>query len=148
LGLIQILDQEKDEIINKLESDLKTLETKNLELKYANRNLISTLSEQKNMLKALKSKISTLESSNMNIVENNFEKLNKEHIKLLDKYNKLQQEYKLSQDEIRELKNLIPESKSTQSILGRFLKRNVDKEDNDVDHATETQQKFNSEKKG
>jgi hypothetical protein len=48
---MQILDHERDEIIGKLESDIKTLETKNLELKYTNRNLISTVSEQKNMLK-------------------------------------------------------------------------------------------------
>ena len=72
-GADPILDQKKDEIINKLESDLKTLETKNLELKYTNKNLISTLSDQKGMLKTLKTKINTLESSNDTLKD--FEKL-------------------------------------------------------------------------
>jgi hypothetical protein len=120
-GADVILDQKKDEIINKLESDLKTLETKNLELKYTNRNLISTLSEQKEMLKTLKSKISELESSKGN--KHAFEKLNKDHEILLDDYKKLQIQYNKSQDEIARLKVLIPKDKADNGLLSRFLKR-------------------------
>ena len=116
-----ILDQERDEIINKLESDLKTLETKNLELKYANRNLISTLSEQKNMLKTLKAKISKLESSK--VEAHSYENLNNEHKKLIEDYEKVQIQYKESQEEISRLKELIPEVKPTNSLFGRFMKR-------------------------
>jgi hypothetical protein len=116
-----ILDQEKDEIINKLESDLKTLEAKNLELKYTNRNLIVTLSEQKSMLKELKSKISELESSKE--ADNDFEKLNQQHSKLIEKCKNLQIKHNKSLDEITHLKELIPESKSDKGLFGRFLKR-------------------------
>ena len=116
-----ILDQERDEIINKLESDLKTLETKNLELKYANRNLISTLSEQKNMLKTLKTKISKLESSK--VEAHSYQKLDKEHKKLIEDYKKLQTQYKISQEEISQLKELIPEDKPANGLFGRFMKR-------------------------
>jgi hypothetical protein len=115
-----ILDQKKDEVINKLESDLKTLETKNLELKYTNRNLITTLSEQKNMLKSLKSKIIELESSKER--DNDFEKLNQKHSKLIEKCKKLQIQYNKSLDEIAHLKELVPESKPD-GFFGRFLKK-------------------------
>ena len=116
-----ILDQERDEIINKLESDLKTLETKNLELKYANRNLISTLSEQKNMLKTLKTKISKLESSKVEAYS--YQELDNEHKKLIKDYKKLQTQYKISQEEISHLKELIPEEKPSNGLFGRFMKR-------------------------
>jgi len=92
------------------------LETKNLELKYANRNLISTLSEQKNMLKTLKTKISKLESSK--VEAHSYEKLNKEHKKLIEDYKKLQ-----TQEEISHLKELIPEEKPSNGLFGRFMKR-------------------------
>ena len=131
-GADSILDQKRDEIINKLESDLKTLETKNLELKYANRNLISTVSEQKNMLKALQTEISRSESSK--VKEHSFEKLNAEHKKLIENYKKLQIQYKESQEEISNLKKLIPESKSNNGLFGRFLKRKpTDEEDKSDD---------------
>jgi hypothetical protein len=98
------------------------LETKNLELKYANRNLISTLSEQKDMLKTLKTKISKLESSK--VEAHSYEKLNKEHTKLIDDFKKLQLQYKESQEEISHLKELIPEDKpASNSLFGRFMKR-------------------------
>ena len=116
-----ILDQKKDEVINKLESDLKTLETKNLELKYTNRNLITTLSEQKNMLKSLKSKIIELESSKER--DYDFEKLNLKHSKLIEKCKKLQIQYNESLDEIAHLKELVPESKPDNGLFGRFLKK-------------------------
>ena len=83
MGLIEILDHEKDEIIAKLESDLKTLETKNLELKYTNRNLISTVAEQKKMLKVLKSKIKDLESIKNHPAPKNIEELKTKYHKLL-----------------------------------------------------------------
>jgi hypothetical protein len=92
------------------------LETKNLELKYANRNLISTLSEQKNMLKTLKTKISKLESSK--VEAHSYEKLDKEHKKLIEDYKKLQ-----TQEEISHLKELIPEEKPSNGLFGRFMKR-------------------------
>ena len=97
------------------------METKNLELKYANRNLISTLSEQKNMLKTLKTKISQLESSK--VEAHSYEKLNNEHKKLIEDYQNLQTQYKESQEEISHLKELIPEDKPQNSIFGRFMKR-------------------------
>ena len=97
------------------------METKNLELKYANRNLISTLSEQKNMLKTLKAKISKLESSK--VEAHSYETLNNEHKKLIEDYEKVQIQYKESQEEISRLKELIPEVKPTNSLFGRFMKR-------------------------
>jgi len=119
---------------------LKTLETKNLELKYANRNIISTLSEQKNMLKALKSKISELESTK--VKEHAFEKLNDEHKKLLDEYNKLQIKYNKSQDELSLLKKSIHESKQDNGLFGRFLKRkSLDGEDKTKDDPVGDKQK-------
>jgi DNA repair exonuclease SbcCD ATPase subunit len=135
-GADAILDQKRDEIINKLESDLKTLETKNLELKYANRNLISTVSEQKNMLKALQTEITRLESSK--VKEHSFEKLNTEHKKLMDNYKNLQIQYKELQEEISNLKNLIPESKSNNGLFARFLKRKPTDEDeeDEIDDGT------------
>ena len=81
---------------------MKTLETKNLELKYANRNLISTVSEQKNILKNIQSEISKLKSSK--VKEHSFEKLNNEYKKLMEDYKKLQIQYNKSQKEISHLK--------------------------------------------
>jgi chromosome segregation ATPase len=138
-GADSILDQKRDEIINKLESDLKTLETKNLELKYANRNLISTVSEQKNMLKALQTEINRLESSK--VKEHSFEKLNTEHKKLIDNYKKLQIQYKELQEEISNLKKLIPESKSNNGLFGRFLKRTPTDEDKSDDDTIDDETK-------
>jgi hypothetical protein len=103
------------------------LETKNLELKYANRNLISTLSEQKNMLKNLQTKISQLESSK--VEAHSYEKLNNEHTKLIEDYEKLQTKYKTSQEEISHLKELIPEEKSSNGLFGRFMKRKPSEDD-------------------
>jgi predicted RNase H-like nuclease (RuvC/YqgF family) len=100
---------------------LKTLETKNLELKYANRNLISTISEQKNTLKTLRSKINELQASKGK--KHNFEKLNRNHKKLLADYKNLKDKYKKSQEEIAQLKELMPESNSGNGLFGRFLKR-------------------------
>jgi hypothetical protein len=137
---MQILDQERDEIISKLESDIKTLETKNLELKYTNRNLISTVSEQKNMLKELQSQITYLKSSKTVTGEKNLDKLSKEHEMLLEKYEKLELRYNKSQDEINELKKLVPEAKSNKSLFGRILNRN-DKNDHDVDDDKESKPK-------
>jgi putative heme iron utilization protein len=97
------------------------LETKNLELKYANRNLISTLSEQKNMLKTLKTKISKLESSK--VEAHSYQKLDNEYKKLIKDYEKLQTQYKISQEEISHLKELIPEEKPSNSLFGRFMKK-------------------------
>ena len=135
------MDQKKDDNINKLDSDLKTLETKNLELKYTNRNLISTLNKEKNMVKTLKSKISELESSK--VKEHAFEKLNKEHEKLLDEYNKLQIEYNKSQNKISQLKDSIPKSNQDKGLLGRFLKRKtLDEKDNNLeDHMDDKSKK-------
>lgn len=132
---MQILDQEKDEIIGKLESDIKTLETKNLELKYTNRNLISTVSEQKNMLKALKSKIKEFELLKKPAGPNNFEKLKKEYQKLLEDNKNLKLKLERSQQDIVELKKLSESNgKSGQSLFGRFLKRNnTDKSDENVE---------------
>jgi len=138
LGLMQILDQEKDEIIGKLESDMKTLETKNLELKYANRNLISTVSEQKNMLKALKLKIKELESLKKSASPNNFEELKKEYQKLLENNKNLKLKLEQSQQEIAELKKLKEsDAKSSQSLFGRFLNRNNNKSDENVEDKDE-----------
>lgn len=106
---------------------MKTLETKNLELKYANRNLISTVSEQKNMLKDLQSEINKLKSSK--VKEHSFEKLNSEYKKLMEDYKMLQIRYNKSQKEISDLKELIPESKSEDGLFGRFLKRKTSEED-------------------
>jgi t-SNARE complex subunit (syntaxin) len=107
------------------------LETKNLELKYANRNLISTLSEQKNMLKTLKTKISKLESSK--VEAHSYEKLNNEHKKLIEDYRNLQIQYKESQEEISHLKKLIPEDKPSNGLFGRFMKRkNPEDEERDL----------------
>lgn len=131
---MQILDQEKDEIIGKLESDLKTLETKNLELKYTNRNLISTVSEQKNMLKALKSKIKDLENLNNSAGPSNFDELKKEYQKLLADNKELKLKLERSRQEIMDLKNLSePDEKSSQGLFGRFLKRNNDKSEETVE---------------
>ena len=93
------------------------METKNLELKYANRNLISTLSEQKNMLKTLKTKISKLESSK--VEAHSYEKLDKEHKKLIEDYKKLQTQEEISQEEISHLKELIPEEKHSNGLFGK-----------------------------
>ena len=135
---MQILDQEKDEIIGKLESDMKTLETKNLELKYANRNLISTVSEQKNMLKALKLKIKELESLKKSASPNNFEELKKEYQKLLENNKNLKLKLEQSQQEIAELKKLKEsDAKSSQSLFGRFLNRNNNKSDENVEDKDE-----------
>ena len=106
---------------------MKTLETKNLELKYANRNLISTVSEQKNMLKELQSEIIKLKSSK--VKEHSFEKLNSEYKKLMKDYKKLQIRYNKSQEEISHLKELIPDSKNENGLFGRFLKRKPSDED-------------------
>lgn len=100
---------------------MKTLETKNLELKYTNKNLITTLSEQKSLLKELKSKIIDLESSKERDID--FENLNQKHTKLIEKCKKLQIKYNNSIDEINHLKELIPESKPDEGLFGRFLKR-------------------------
>ena len=108
------------------------METKNLELKYANRNLISTLSEQKNMLKNLQTKISKLESSK--VEAHSYEKLDNEHKKLIKDYEKLQTKYKISQEEISHLKELIPEDKPSNGLFGRFMKRKASEdEENNVD---------------
>jgi len=138
-GADPILDQKKDEMINKLESDLKTLETKNLELKYTNKNLISTLSEQKGMLKALKTKISTLESSKDTL--DDYEQLNLKYKKLVDEHKELLIKYNKSLDEISKLKELIPKSKSDNGLIGRFLKRKHLNDNKTVDDAGEEIQK-------
>ena len=111
---------------------MKTLETKNLELKYTNKNLISTLSEQKEMLKTLKTKISTLESSKDTL--NDYEKLLEEHKDLMIKYNK-------SLEEISKLKELIPKYKSDNGLFGSFLKRNNLDDDKTVNDNVENKQK-------
>ena len=145
---MQILGQEKDEIISKLESDIKTLETKNLELKYTNRNLISTVSEQKDTLKSLQSQINELKSSKATIGKNNLDKISKEHTMLLEKYEKLKLQYNKSLDEINELKKLVPESKTNKGLFGRFLSRNdKDGQNGDIDRSVPEPKKTNSEKK-
>ncbi len=112
---------------------MKTLETKNLELKYTNRNLISTLAEQKDNLKALKAKIIELESKK--VKEHSFEKLNDEHKKLLNDFKKLKIKYNKSQEELSQLKELLPESKQDKGLFGRFLKRKIlDHEDESVEN--------------
>ena len=128
---MQILDQERDEIISKLESEIKTLETKNLELKYTNRNLISTVSEQKNTLKSLQAQINELKSSKVVAGENNLDKLKKEHELLLEENKKLKIQFRRSQNEINELKKLVPDSKSNKGLFGRFLNRSIDESPND-----------------
>ena len=111
---------------------MKTLETKNLELKYTNRNLISTLSEQKNELKTLKSKINEIHISKKRYEDS--EKLKKEYSELLNNHNQLQTQYKEALNEIKNLKELIDESKSPDSLFGRFLKRkNSNKSDRNMD---------------
>ncbi|ADZ10242.1 hypothetical protein Metbo_2023 [Methanobacterium lacus] len=122
MGLIEILDYEKDEIIAKLESDLKTIETKNLELKYTNRNLISTVSEQKKMLKVLKAKLADLESIN-HPAPKNIGELKTKYQKLLADHEDLKDKYQASQKELAELKNTGSDTKSGQGLFGRFLKR-------------------------
>jgi hypothetical protein len=106
------------------------LETKNLELKYANRNLISTISEQKEILKTLKTKISKLESSK--VESHSYEKLDIENKKVQEDYKKLQIQYKEAQNEISRLKNLIPEIKQSNSLFGRFMKRKNEDDDKKV----------------
>jgi hypothetical protein len=118
---------------------LKTLETKNLELKYTNKNLISTLSEQKEMLKTLKTKISTLESSKD--MSNDYEKLNLKYEKLLDEHKELVIKHDKSLEEISKLKELIPKSKPDNGLFGRFLKRKNLDEDKTVDDCMENKQK-------
>ena len=116
---------------------MKTLETKNLELKYTNKNLINTLSEQKNLLKTLKSKIIELESSKDE--GHDYEKINTDHLELLDKYKKLQIKYKKTQEELSQLKKMVPESKTSNGLLGRFLKRKSSAdEDENLDDGTDT----------
>jgi len=136
LGLIEILDHEKDEIIAKLESDLKTLETKNLELKYTNRNLISTVTEQKKMLKVLKSKVQNLESMKDHPNPNNVNEIKTNYRKLLKEHEDLKLEYEGIKKELGELKNTNSDAKSGPGLFGRFLKRNGSddsNEDNDAD---------------
>lgn len=123
MGLIEILDYEKDEIIAKLESDLKTIETKNLELKYTNRNLISTVSEQKKMLKVLKAKLADLESIKNHPAPKNIGELKTKYQKLLADHEDLKAKYQASQKELAELKNTGSDTKSGQGLFGRFLKR-------------------------
>jgi len=119
---------------------LKTLETKNLELKYTNRNLISTLSEQKDNLKALKAKIIELKSTN--VKEHAFEKLNEEHKKLVKDYETLQIKYNKSQEELSQLKELLPEYKEDKGLFGRFLKRkSLDDRDKDVENSVNDKSK-------
>jgi hypothetical protein len=116
-----ILDEKRDEIINKLESELKTLETKNLELKSTNRSLIASLSEQKNKVKSLQS--DTVEQSNLNDEnQQGYLKLQKDYDTLKEDYEKLQMKYNVSQKEIALLKQIINDSKNV-SLFGRFLKR-------------------------
>jgi len=54
----------------------------------------------------------------------------------MENYKKLQIQYKESQEEISNLKKLIPESKSNNGLFGRFLKRkptdDQDKSDDDT----------------
>ena len=118
---------------------MKTLETKNLELKYTNKNLISTLSEQKEMLKTLKTKISTLESSKDTL--NDYEKLYLKYEKLLDENKELVIKYNKSLEEISKLKELIPKSKSDNGLFGRFLKRKNLDDDKTVNDSVENKQK-------
>jgi FtsZ-binding cell division protein ZapB len=122
LGLIEILDHEKDEIIAKLESDLKTIETKNLELKYTNRNLITTVSEQKKKLKVLKVKFQELKSIK-NHPAPNIEELKTKYQKLLADHEDLKAKYEASKKELEELKNKDSDTKSGQGLFGRLLKR-------------------------
>lgn len=136
MGLIEILDHEKDEIIAKLESDLKTLETKNLELKYTNRNLISTVSEQKKMLKVLKAKVENLESNKNNTAPNNIGELKTKYQKLLADHEDLKTKYEASKKELAELKNTGSDTKSGQGLFGRFLKRSdADKSSEDSEES-------------
>lgn len=139
MGLIEILDHEKDEIIAKLESDLKTLETKNLELKYTNRNLISTVTEQKKMLKVLKSKIQNLESIKDH-PSPNINELKTKYQKLLAEHKDLKLKYEESKKELVELKNTDSDTKSGQGLFGRFLKRNAS-DDSDGDNGADTVKK-------
>jgi hypothetical protein len=118
---------------------LKTLETKNLELKFTNKNLISTLSEQKGMLKTLKTKISTLESSKDAL--NDYEQLNLKYEKLVDEHKELMIKYNKSLEEISKLKELIPKSKSDNGLFGRFLKRKNLDDNKTVDDLREDKQK-------
>jgi len=140
LGLIEILDHEKDEIIAKLESDLKTLETKNLELKYTNRNLISTVTEQKKMLKVLNSKVQNLESIKDHPSPNNINELKNKYGKLLAEHEDLKQKYEGTKKELEELKNTDSDVKSGPGLFGRFLKRNAS-DDSDEDNGAETVKK-------
>ena len=118
---------------------MKTLETKNLELKYTNKNLISTLSEQKEMLKTLKTKISTLESSKDTL--NDYEKLNLKYEKLLEEHKDLMIKYNKSLEEISKLKELIPKFKSDNGLFGRFLKRKNLDDGKTVNDSVENKQK-------
>ena len=118
---------------------MKTLKTKNLELKYTNKNLISTLSEQKEMLKTLKTKISTLESSKDTL--NDYEKLNLKYEKLLEEHKDLMIKYNKSLEEISKLKELIPKYKSDNGLFGSFLKRNNLDDDKTVNDNVENKQK-------
>lgn len=106
------------------------METKNIELKYTNRNLISTITEQKNNIKTLNSKINELKSSKESV--GSLEKLTQDYKNLIENYNKLQEKYKKSQEEIVELRGLVSENKPSNSLFGRFLKKkDVDVEDTD-----------------
>lgn len=110
---------------------MKTLETKNLELKYTNKNLISTLSTQKEMLKTFKTKISKLEASNT--IFNDYEKLNikyeklvHEHEELITQHNKVLEELsKLKEDlpEIKPDKNMNNDKVNNKGLFGRLWKR-------------------------
>jgi len=140
LGLIEILDHEKDEIIAKLESDLKTLETKNLELKYTNRNLISTVTEQKKMLKVLKSKVQNLESTKDHPNPNNINELKTKYRKLIAEHEDLKLKYEETKKELSELKNTDSEAKHGPGLFGRFLKRNGS-DDSDEDKGEDNPKK-------
>lgn len=115
------------------------METKNLELKYANRNLISTISEQKDILKALKTKISRLESSK--VEARSYQKLDIENKKVVEDYKKLQIQYKEAQNEISRLKNLIPEIKQSNGLFGRFMKRKPEDDNKDVEDSSDEKSK-------
>jgi hypothetical protein len=63
---------------------------------------------------------------------------------LLEENKKLKIQFRRAQDEINELKKLVPESKSNKSLFGRFLNRSANE---GADDNVKGPSKKNSEKK-
>ncbi len=112
----------KDEVSSNLESDLRTLEARNLQLKGSNRKLIATLEEQKSKIKTLQAAHDELQSLKNDERLVNYNKLQNDYKRLKKEFDDLQKRFNKSQRELVQLKKMVNKMNSM-SLWDRLRNR-------------------------